>query len=120
MIDWYLSVLKKYAVFTGRARRSEFWYFVLANFLIAIALNVVDFTVGSYGAISVIYSVALLIPSLAVSVRRLHDTNRSGWWLLLYFIPLIGFIVLIIFFVEDSNPGDNNYGPNPKLVTAQA
>jgi uncharacterized membrane protein YhaH (DUF805 family) len=124
-LDWYLAVLKKYAVFDGRARRQEYWMFVLFNFIISFALGIMDAITGIFSPVNWIfaslgwiYSLAILIPSLAVSVRRLHDTGRSGWWLLLGLIPLIGFIVLLIFYVEDSQPGNNQYGPNPKEVPA--
>jgi uncharacterized membrane protein YhaH (DUF805 family) len=117
-MEWYLSVLKKYAEFTGRARRSEFWYFVLFNFIIAIALNIVGYIISTM-ALSFIYGLAVLVPGIAVSVRRLHDTGRSGWWLLLSLIPVVGTIVLIVFCVEDSKPGENEYGPNPKGISQQ-
>ncbi len=109
----YLGVLKKYAVFSGRARRKEFWMFVLINFIIAIALSAVDMMLG-LGLLGFIYAVATLVPALAVGARRLHDIGKSGWWQLVGLVPLIGLIILIIFFVMDSNPGDNQYGPNPK------
>lgn len=112
-MDWYLAVLKKYAVFSGRARRKEFWMFVLINFIVAIALGVVDMMLGTV-VLGLIYAVATIIPSLAVGARRLHDIGKTGWWQLIGLVPLIGLIVLIIFFVMDSNPGDNQYGPNPK------
>lgn len=124
-MEWYLQVWKKYAVFSGRARRKEFWYFVLFNLVIAIALTVFDNVAGLYiskdtgtGFLSTIYSLAIIIPSLAVEVRRLHDTGRSGWWLLIAFIPLIGAIILLIYLAQDSQAGDNKYGPNPKQATA--
>lgn len=112
-MNWYLEVLKKYAVFQGRARRTEYWMFILVNFLIAIGLGVID-SVLSLGFLSGLYSLAMLIPSIAVGVRRFHDIGKSGWWILLGLIPLLGLIALIIFFVQDSQPGDNAYGPNPK------
>lgn len=123
-MDWYLGVLRKYAEFTGRARRREYWTFVLFNILISIGLSIIDSLTGSFtlergfGVLGGLYALAVLIPSLAVGVRRLHDTNRSGWWLLIGLIPCIGFIVLIIFTVEDSQAGDNQYGPNPKATPA--
>ena len=123
-MKWYLEVLKKYATFNGRARRTEYWYFVLFNIIISIVLAIVDGMLGSFstergvGLLEGIYSLAVLIPGIAVSVRRLHDTNRSGWWLLIVFVPLIGVIVLFVYMVQDSQPGENQYGPNPKLVTA--
>ena len=119
-MNWYLGVLKKYAIFGGRARRKEYWYFFLFSLLISIVLSIIDGATGSFdpetglGLLSGVYSLAVLIPTLAVGVRRLHDTNRSGWWLLIGLIPLIGAIVLIVFFVFDSSPVENQYGPNPK------
>lgn len=119
-MNWYLEVLKKYAVFSGRARRKEYWFFTLINVLISIVLAVVDNVLGTFnreagaGLIGGIYSLAVLIPSLAVTVRRLHDTNHSGWWLLIGLVPCVGAIVLLIFMVTDSTPGENQYGPNPK------
>jgi uncharacterized membrane protein YhaH (DUF805 family) len=118
-MNWYLQVLKKYAVFSGRARRTEYWMFTLVNLIVAFVLGMLLAFTGIFGTvISYLYSLAVLIPSLAVGVRRLHDTGRTGWWLLIGFIPLIGEIVLIVFFVEDSRPGANQYGPNPKGIEA--
>ncbi|WP_417659408.1 DUF805 domain-containing protein [Pseudidiomarina sp.] len=119
-MNWYIAVLKKYAVFTGRARRSEYWFFVLFNVIISLVLGFIDgfLALGDpeagIGLLSVIYGLAVLIPSIAVGVRRLHDTDRSGWWLLISLIPLIGGIVLLVFFVLDGTPGENRFGPNPK------
>ena len=107
--NYYIEVLKKYAVFSGRARRAEYWYFYLFNFLIGFVLALI-----SEGILAGIYSLGTLIPGLAVSVRRLHDTNRSGWWLLIGLIPFIGNIILIYFLAQDSQPGENKYGSNPK------
>jgi len=122
-MSWYLLALKKYAVFSGRSQRSEYWYFVLFYLLIFIALCVVDWLVGTFspsaeiGLLSGVFSLAMVIPSIAVAARRLHDTDRSGWWQLLSLIPLIGVIVLIVFLAQDSKPGENKYGPNPKMIT---
>ncbi|TAK60993.1 DUF805 domain-containing protein [Methylobacter sp.] len=119
-MNWYLETLKKYAVFSGRARRKEYWYFFLFNFLISILLVVIDSAMGTVsaetglGLLSGIYSLAVLIPGISVTVRRLHDTDRSGWWCFIALIPVIGGIVLLIFMALDSTPGDNQYGPNPK------
>ncbi|GAB6094188.1 hypothetical protein JCM14469_04400 [Desulfatiferula olefinivorans] len=113
-MNWYIEVLKKYAVFSGRARRMEYWMFVLFNFIIAVVIGFVEGFVGSPGFLSMIYSLAVLIPSIAVSMRRLHDIGRTGWWLLIAFVPLIGAVVLLVFMVLDSQPGSNAYGPNPK------
>lgn len=121
-MSWYLMALKKYAVFSGRAQRAEYWFFVLFNVIISILLTVLDAVLGTfdvqsgYGVLSSIYALAMFIPSLAVTVRRLHDTSRTGWWILIALIPLIGAIVLLIFLVFDSAPGENDYGPNPKEV----
>ena len=114
-MNWFLEVVKnKYAVFSGRARRQEYWMFVLFYIIFNIVLGVVESLIGLVGVLTSIYWLALLIPSIAVAVRRLHDTGRTGWWLLITLIPLIGFIVFIVFAVQDSQPGDNEYGPNPK------
>ncbi|MDP1923862.1 MAG: DUF805 domain-containing protein [Thiobacillus sp.] len=123
-MDWYLGVLKQYAVFKGRARRKEYWFFILFNLIASLLLTLVDFMTGSLdaelgmGLLSGLYSLAILIPSLAVTVRRLHDTGRTGWWLLIGLIPLIGAIVLLVFMLLDSQPGDNEYGASPKGVAA--
>lgn len=121
-MDWYLNVLKKYAVFSGRAQRKEYWFFVLFNVIIAFVLGIIDGIAGltgagGFGLLGTLYSLAVLVPSLAVSVRRLHDTDRSGWWLLVGLVPILGAIVLLVFFVQDSKPA-NQYGPNPKGAAA--
>src|SRR5438105_5639572 len=103
-MDWYMAVLRKYAEFSGRARRREYWTFALISFLIGCALGVIGALVHGLAFLSWVYSLAVLVPSIAVSVRRLHDTGRSGWWLLIGLIPLIGFIVLLVFFFQDRAP----------------
>lgn len=121
-MNWYLAALKKYAVFEGRARRKEYWYFTLFNTLILIGLSVIDLASGTFseesgmGLLGGIYALGVLVPDVTVSVRRLHDTGRSGWWLLLVLVPLIGPLVLLVFMVLDSQPGENQHGPNPKEV----
>ncbi|MGZ5576915.1 MAG: DUF805 domain-containing protein [Methylobacter sp.] len=121
-MNLYLEVLKKYAVFNGRARRKEYWYFLLISTVISIVLVLIDSITGTLseeagiGLLSGIYSLAVLIPGISVAIRRLHDTDRSGWWFLIALIPIIGGIVLLIFMVLDSAPGDNQYGPNPKVA----
>lgn len=118
-MNWYLSVLKNYATFSGRARRKEYWMFTLFNFIISIVLMILDGALGlinyetGLGVLSGLYFLAVLIPSIAVSVRRLHDTNRNGWWMLINFIPF-GFIAFIVFMCLDSKAGDNKYGAYPK------
>jgi uncharacterized membrane protein YhaH (DUF805 family) len=132
-MKYYLKALKNYADFSGRARRKEYWLFTLYNIIIFVALvtlgALVGFPGGAEGVFVFVafYMVGVLIPALAVSVRRLHDTGRSGWWLLLYFVPFgayfvpfgayfvpFGAIVVLVFLVQDSNPASNKFGKNPK------
>lgn len=121
-VNWYIEVLKKYAVFSGRARRKEYWFFVLFNIIVSVVLSVIDGvtgtldTEGGVGLLSGLYTLAVIVPSIAVGIRRLHDIGRSGWWLLIVLVPLIGALVLLFFAVQDSQPGSNEYGPNPKEV----
>lgn len=117
-MNWYLEVLKKYAVFSGRARRKEYWMFFLFNIIIAIVLGILDSIFSLPGILTTLYFLAVLIPGIAVSIRRLHDTGRSGWWLLIGFIPVVGAVVLLIVMVLDSKPGENQYGAYPKTETA--
>jgi uncharacterized membrane protein YhaH (DUF805 family) len=116
-VQWYLEVLKKYAVFDGRAHRTEFWMFVLVSVIISIILAVLDAVLGTEtagsGLLQGLYGLAVLLPSLAVGARRLHDIDRSGWWQLLVLIPLIGAIVLIVWFAKQGDPSPNQHGPNP-------
>lgn len=115
--DYYKNAFtKKYADFNGRARRSEYWYFVLFNTLVAIVAAIIDSVIG-FPIVYLVYALASIIPSIAVAVRRMHDTNKSGWYLLLSLIPLVGLIV-IYFLVMDSDEGENKYGPNPKGLMA--
>lgn len=116
-MNWYLEVLKKYAVFNGRARRKEYWMFLLFNLIISFIIGFVEVFVGSPGYIGLLYYLAVIIPGIAVTVRRLHDTERSGWWLLIVLVPIIG-IMLLVFMVLDSKSGLNKYGANPKEATA--
>jgi uncharacterized membrane protein YhaH (DUF805 family) len=114
-LEWYLKVLKNYVGFQGRARRKEYWMFVLFSAIISIVLSIIDAIANLSSVLSGIYSLAVFLPSLAVSVRRLHDTGRSGWWILIGLIPLIGAIILLVFTCQDSQEKDNKYGPNPKV-----
>ncbi len=119
-MNWYLGVLKKYTVFEGRARRKEYWFFILFNMLISMALGFVERLTGNVdpdtglGILSGIYAIGIMIPGMAVSVRRLHDTGRSGWWLLITFVPVLGAIIFFYFMVLDSDAEVNEYGPSPK------
>lgn len=118
-MNWYLGVLKKYAVFSGRAQRAEFWYFMLFSTIASIILTILDVVFGLYdvnsgfGALSGIYSLGVLIPTFAVGTRRLHDIGKSGWWQFILLIPFIGIILLIVWFATDSKV-DNQYGKNLK------
>jgi uncharacterized membrane protein YhaH (DUF805 family) len=119
-MNWYLKCLKQYADFSGRARRKEYWMFVLFNIIFAIVAMILDNVFGiamegvGNGPIYRLYLLATLIPSLAVAVRRLHDVGKSGWMILISLIPIIGAIWLLVLMVTDSNPGENQYGQNPK------
>jgi uncharacterized membrane protein YhaH (DUF805 family) len=115
-MSWYLDVLKQYAVFDGRARRQEYWMFVLINALVAGVTMGVDIAVGLNGILYALYCLAVIIPSFAVMVRRLHDIGKSGAWFFIAFIPIIGSILLLVYMVTDSTPGDNQFGPNPKGI----
>lgn len=108
-MEHFIGALKKYADFTGRARRQEYWMFILVYMIINIVLSILGLDI-----VSGIVGLGLLIPSLSIAARRLHDTGRSGWWQLIVLIPLIGLIVLIIFLAQDSHD-ENDYGANPKL-----
>ena len=132
-MNWYVKALKQYVDFSGRARRREYWMFVLVNVVIVIVLSVIDTLLGtggfratagggsfyaanSLGLLSGLYTLAVLLPSIAVTVRRLHDTDRSGWWILLGFIPIIGGNILLVFYVLEGTRGPNRFGPDPKAI----
>lgn len=122
-MHWYIDVLRKYTVFEGRARRKEYWIFALISALILIFLSLIDEMTGwkvwdDEGVLSLVYSIAVFVPTLAVVVRRLHDTDRSGWWVLIALIPLVGAIVLLVFLILRGNEGDNRFGPDPKAEEA--
>jgi len=119
-MNWYLEVLKKYVVFNGRASRQEYWMFFLFNTIFTILAMILDNIFGiagmqGYGPIYGLYCIAVFLPGLAVLFRRVHDVGKSGWFLLILLIPLIGFIWLLIVTCTDSEPGDNRYGSNPKI-----
>ncbi len=144
-MEWALLPLKKYSDFTGRSRRKEFWLFILLMIVVSVVATTIDSMLGMsglifgvYGPLTLIVALALLTPQLSVSVRRLHDTNRSGWWVLLGFVPVVTMIVsyqtglavlnllslvafvLIYFFVLEGTKGPNQYGPDPKPGEAAA
>ena len=112
-MNWYLAVLKKYAVFSGRAHREEFWMFVLFNIIIGFACGVIDWVLGLPSILETIYGLGVLIPVIAVSVRRLHDTGRSGFWIFIGLVPILGVLALIYFYALDGESGSNQYGPRP-------
>lgn len=116
-MKWYFQALKKYAVFAGRARRREYWMFELWNTIILVALIVIDIAVRASGRAAVLtglYVLATAIPSFAGLVRRLHDTNHSGWWIFISMVPLVGQFVLLVLLLKDGDPGLNRFGSNPK------
>lgn len=128
-MDWYLMVWQKYAQFDGRSRRKEYWMFVLFNTIACVILYVAILaaflagqkTLGIFVAcFCVVYGLAALIPGIAVSVRRLHDINKSGWWILISLVPCVGGIILLVLDCIEGDPGDNQYGPNPKLFAQPA
>lgn len=126
-MSWYMTALKKYAVFSGRSRRREYWWFVIVNAVISAILsclsnrpddasdwNYLGDDPNFFNYLALIYALALIIPTIAVQVRRLHDTGRTGWWWFIGLVPCVGWIVLLVFNLFDSEPGPNKYGPNPK------
>ena len=123
-MNYYLKVLQNYATFTGRARRSEYWYFVLFNGIFSIVAMILDNVLGialegiGYGPLYGLYLLAMLIPGLAVVVRRLHDVGKSGWMYFIVLIPIIGAIWILVLLLADSQVGSNKWGENPKEVTS--
>lgn len=123
-MNWYIKVINQYADFSTRARRKEFWMFFLFNLIFGLLAMLIDNFLGTtinvagqnlpYGFVYFAYGLFTLIPNLALSVRRLHDVGKSGWFLLIAFIPLIGGIWLLVLDCIDGEPGDNKWGPNPK------
>jgi uncharacterized membrane protein YhaH (DUF805 family) len=102
-----------YTKFDGRAGRPAFWWWFLFGVLVAIGANIIDAILGTWGVVNGLAGLALLLPNLSVAIRRLHDTDHSGWWVLIGLIPIIGWIVLLIFYLRESDPGENQYGPPP-------
>jgi uncharacterized membrane protein YhaH (DUF805 family) len=116
-MEWYLMALRKYAQFSGRSHRREFWFYVLVNLIILSVIMLVGailHLVFLGVIVARVYGLAVLVPNIAVTARRLHDTGRSGWWQLIYFVPVVGVIVMLVFLCQDSDPAENEYGPNPK------
>lgn len=120
-MKWFIGVFKKAFNFSDRSRRTEYWMFTLIAIIISIALTVIDAVVGlelaeGVGILSTLFSLLIIIPGLSLTVRRLHDIGKSGWWVLITLIPLVGVIVLLVFTVKDSEPSSNEYGMNPKAA----
>ena len=106
--EYFINIFRyKYIQYNGRARRKEFWMFALFSFICSLILGIIPI-------LSILYSLAAIVPSTCLGIRRMHDIGKSGWWLLLALIPFVGIIVLIVFYCLDSQPGENQYGPNPK------
>jgi len=121
-MKWYLQVLSKYAEFGGRARRKEYWMFALFNIIFLIAALIIDNIIGTtisvlhYGLFYIVYALAMIVPGIAVAVRRLHDVGKSGWLYFIALIPIVGAIWLLVLFCTDSDASENKYGPNPKAI----
>ena len=125
---WYIHALKNYFNFSGRARRKEFWMFTLFYTIFVLVVAFLDSMLGSArsmeealdlkGFFSFIYALAMLVPSISVAVRRLHDTNRSGWWILISLVPVVGIFMLLFFMVLNSDEGFNRFGSSPKFDPA--
>ena len=120
----FVNALKKYAVFSGRATRSEYWYFVLFYSIFAFVISVVEGFIpvssgsGKFMWLSVLYMLVMILPSFGLVFRRLHDTGRSGWWWLINLVPFVGVVVFLVFMCLDSAPGENQYGSSSKGVSA--
>lgn len=118
-MEHFIGAYKKYADFTGRARRKEYWMFYLFYIVALLILSFIDGMVGTFsieagiGLLGGIFALVSFVPAIAIAARRLHDTNRSGWWQLIMIIPLIGPIVLLVFFVLKGNEGENRFGADP-------
>ena len=115
MVEAYLKMLSNYAVFTGRSRRRDYWLATLMNLIIIVVLLLLSSLLSIFMILYYLYALAILVPGIALSIRRLHDTGRSGWWFLIVFVPFVGSIALLVFMCMDS-VDDNEYGPNPKAA----
>ena len=120
-MDYALMPLRRYAEFSGRSRRKEYWMFTLLMLVAGLVIGTIEGILGIntmvggvYGPLTALLVLATIVPSIAVGIRRLHDTDKSGWWLLIALIPLIGSLILLFFFVSDGTKGQNRFGPDPK------
>jgi uncharacterized membrane protein YhaH (DUF805 family) len=121
MLDWATLPLKRYADFSGRSRRKEYWFFALGVFIVAILLSIIEGAVGlsgmiggAYGPLTALFFLAIIVPGIAVQVRRFHDQDKSGWWVLIGLIPLLGGIIVLVFMLLEGTKGPNRFGPDPK------
>jgi len=127
-MEWYTMVWQKYAQFSGRSRRKEYWMWVLVNIIVYAVLYIGALVLISQNSnlgwllmiVAGVYALAALIPGVAVAVRRLHDTNRSGWWILISLVPVVGGIIILVLLAIEGDAGDNQFGPNPKLLPQAA
>ena len=124
-MSWYISVFRNYDDFSGRARRKEYWLFLLINMVIMCVAAILDYVVGThevtrFGVLGLLWLAAIAVPSWAVGVRRLHDSGRSGWWLLVSLVPFIGPLAIIVLILLPGTPGENEYGRNPRPQLAVA
>jgi uncharacterized membrane protein YhaH (DUF805 family) len=119
-MNWYIEAWKKYGVFSERTGRQGYWYFALFHILVYILLSIIAGVIGGKigGSLLSLYTLAVTIPAWAATVRRLHDTNRSGWWILIALVPFIGAIVLLVFLAQESHAVENQYGPIPQAALA--
>lgn len=115
---WKIVVLERFAKFDGRARRAEFWWFALANAIVGLVLSTLGEASDLFTVIYVLYSLLVIVPGIAVGIRRLHDIDKSGWFLLIGLIPIVGFIILIVWAATDGTRGPNTYGASEKYATA--
>lgn len=125
MLDWATLPLKRYADFSGRSRRKEYWFFVLGVFIVAIILSIIEgaaglsgMIAGAYGPLTALFFLGILVPSIAVQVRRFHDQDKSGWWVLIGLIPILGGLAVLVFMFLEGTRGPNRFGPDPKEETA--
>ena len=122
-MDWYFKALRNYVGFSGRARRKEYWMFILVNLILTGVLSILDKMLGlriagDEGALTTIYGVLIILPYWALQFRRLHDTDRSAWWLLLLLIPVVGWLIILAFNCQNGTPGSNKFGRDPKDLDA--
>lgn len=114
-MSWYLQAIKNYCNFSGRASRKEYWMFILFNFIFTLVLNVIDWLLG-IRVFSSIYLLFVMLPSISVQFRRLHDIDKSAWWLFIALIPIVGGIILFVFSLQQGTIGENKYGSDPKEI----